>query len=58
MAKLNLHPLTFLEIGDRSHELEVMEARVHETHGASETMRMLYEARFYDMRAPKPRRRK
>jgi hypothetical protein len=55
MAKLNFHPLTFLEIGDRSRELEIMERDVHVTHGCSETMRALYEARFYDMRAPRPK---
>lgn len=51
MAAIGLHPLTRLEIGDRVAELRIMEERVVETHGNSESMRVLYEARFDDAEA-------
>jgi hypothetical protein len=46
MAKLDLHALTWLEIGDRRAQLDIMERNINETHGCSETMRALYEAKF------------
>lgn len=46
MGKLGLHPLTPNEIGDRMRQLNEMQGTVHETHGATETMRAIYEGRF------------
>lgn len=50
MAKLDLHPLTFLEIGDRRSELKRMRDSVHDSHGATETMKALWEASFGEKR--------
>ena len=45
-AAMNFHPLTRNEIIDRTRQLEVMAARVEETHGDSVAMRCAYESRF------------
>lgn len=45
-GKLGLHPLTPAEISERFHQLNGMEATVHDSHGDTPTMRSIYEARI------------
>ena len=50
MAEIGLHPLTWLEIGDRRHELRQMAESVQETHGDTECNRYLYLDRLREAR--------